>query len=81
MNGDTFFTGELSLDVDESTIFVAEEDVTHDVGYIRGKNGKVVSFVEKNPDASGKELVSLGIYKLFKERFRYSKKIANQHGI
>ena len=67
MNGDTFFSGELNLDCDESTIFVAEEDVTHDVGYIRGENGKVKFFVEKNPDASGKELVSLGIYKLFKK--------------
>lgn len=75
MNGDTFFTGELSLDVDESTIFVAEEDVTHDVGYIRGKNGKVISFVEKNPDASGKELVSLGIYKLFKKDLDIPKKL------
>ena len=67
MNGDTFFTGELNLDCDESTIFVAEEDVTHDVGYIHGEDGKVQCFVEKNPNASGKELVSLGIYKLFKK--------------
>ena len=67
MNGDTFFSGELNLDCDESTIFVAEEDVTHDVGYIHGRGGKVKCFVEKNPDASGKELVSLGIYKLFKK--------------
>ena len=67
MNGDTFFSGDLNLDCDESTIFVAEEDVTHDVGYIQGKDGKVNCFVEKNPDASGKELVSLGIYKLFKK--------------
>ena len=67
MNGDTFFSGELNLDCDESTIFVAEENVTHDVGYIRGEDGKVKFFVEKNPDASGKELVSLGIYKLFKK--------------
>ena len=67
MNGDTFFSGELNLDCNESTIFVAEEDVTHDVGYIHGESGKVQYFVEKNPDASGKELVSLGIYKLFKK--------------
>ena len=67
MNGDTFFSGELNLDCDESTIFVAEENVTHDVGYIRGEDGKVKFFVEKKPDASGKELVSLGIYKLFKK--------------
>ena len=67
MYGDTFFTGELNLDCDESTIFVAEEDVTYDVGYIHGEDGKVQCFVEKNPNASGKELVSLGIYKLFKK--------------
>ena len=67
MNGDTFFSGELNLDCNTSTLFAAEEDVTADVGYIRGKNGKVESYVEKNPDASGRELVSLGIYKFYKE--------------
>ena len=67
MNGDSFFSGELNLDCDTSTLFVAEEDVTTDVGYIRGKNGKVESFVEKNPDAAGRELVSLGIYKFYKK--------------
>ena len=67
MNGDSFFSGELNLDCDTSTIFVAEEDVTSDVGYIKVKNGKVESFVEKNPDASGRELVSLGIYKFYKK--------------
>ena len=67
MNGDTFFSGDLNLDCDRSTIFVAEEDVTNDVGYIEGKDGKVERFVEKNPGASGKKLVSLGIYKLFKK--------------
>ena len=67
MNGDSFFSGELNLDCDTSTLFVAEEDVTTDVGYIKGKNGKVESFVEKNPDASGRELVSLGIYKFYKK--------------
>ena len=67
MNGDSFFSGELNLDCDTSTLFVAEEDVTTDVGYIRGKNGKVESFVEKNPEASGRELVSLGIYKFYKK--------------
>ena len=63
MNGDTYFSGDFNLDCDISTLFVAEEDVTSDVGYIRGKNGKVESYVEKNPNASGRELVSLGIYK------------------
>ena len=67
MNGDTYFTGDLNLDTDESTVFVAEELVTDDVGYIQGKNGKVEEFVEKNPFAKGKELVSLGIYKFYKK--------------
>ena len=67
MNGDTFFSGELNLDCDTSTLFVAEEDVTHDVGYIKGKDGKVEEFVEKNSEASGRELVSLGIYKFYKK--------------
>jgi len=67
MNGDTFFSGDMNLDCDESTIFVAEEDVTHDVGYIQGKHGKVQYFVEKDSRATGKRLVSLGIYKLFKK--------------
>jgi len=67
MNGDTFFTGDINLDTDESTVFVAEELVTSDVGYIRGNNGKVEEFVEKNPLAEGKEMVSLGIYKFYKK--------------
>ena len=67
MNGDSFFSGELNLDCNTSTLFVTEEDVTPDVGYIRGKNGKVESYVEKNPDAFGRELVSLGIYKFYKK--------------
>ena len=67
MNGDTYFSGDLNLDTDESTVFVAEELVTDDVGYIKGRNGKVEEFVEKNPFAKGKELVSLGIYKFYKK--------------
>ena len=67
MNGDTYFTGDLNLDADKSTVFVAEELVTDDVGYIKGRNGKVEEFVEKNPFAKGKELVSLGIYKFYKK--------------
>ena len=66
MNGDTFFSGDLNLDCDTSTIFVAEETVTPDVGYIKGKDGKVEEFVEKNPDAEGKQLVSIGMYKFYK---------------
>ena len=67
MNGDTFFSGDLNLDCDTSTIFVTEELVTSDVGYIKGKDGNVEEFVEKNPDAEGKELVSIGIYKFYKK--------------
>ena len=67
MNGDTYFTGDLNLDTDEPTVFVAEELVTDDVGYIRGRKGKVEEFVEKNPFAKGKELVSVGIYKFYKK--------------
>ena len=67
MNGDTYFTGDLNLDVDKSTVFVDEELVTDDVGYIKGRNGKVEEFVEKNPFAKGKEMVSLGIYKFYKK--------------
>ena len=67
MNGDTYFTGDLNLDTDKSTVFVAEELVTEDVGYIRGRAGKVEEFVEKNPFAKGKELVSIGIYKFYKK--------------
>ena len=67
MNGDTYFTGDLNLDADKSTVFVAEELVTDDVGYIRGKKGNVEEFVEKNPFAKGKEMVSLGIYKFYKK--------------
>ena len=67
MNGDTFFSGDINLDCNESTIFVAEEEVTNDVGYIHGKDGKVQYFVEKDSRATGKRLVSLGIYKLFKK--------------
>ena len=67
MNGDTYFTGDLNLDTDKSTVFVAEELVTEDVGYIKGNSGNVEKFVEKNPFAKGKELVSLGIYKFYKK--------------
>ena len=67
MNGDTYFTGDINLDMDESTIFVAEELVTEDVGYIRGSKGNVEEFVEKNPLAKGKEMVSIGIYKFYKK--------------
>ncbi len=67
MNGDTFFTGDLNLDVDKSTVFVGEELITDDVGYIRGKNGKVESFVEKDPTATGYKLVNLGMYKFYKK--------------
>ncbi len=67
MNGDSYFTGNLNLDVDKSTVFVAEELITDDVGYIKGKNGKVESFVEKDPTVSGNQLVNLGFYKFYKK--------------
>ena len=67
MNGDTFFSGDLNLDCNKSTIFVVEEDISNDVGYIQANNGKVESFVEKDSNARGKKLVSFGIYKLFKK--------------
>ncbi len=41
--------------------------MTPDVGYIKGKDGKVEEFVEKNPTAEGKQLVSIGIYKFYKK--------------
>ena len=66
MNGDSYFTGNLKLDVDMSTVFVAKEPIANDVGYIKGKDGKVVEFVDKNPDAEGKQLVSIGMYKFYK---------------
>ena len=67
MNGDTFFSDDFSIDCEKSTIFVSEENITDDVGYIKGNNGEVHCFVEKDSTARGKELVSLGIYKLFKK--------------
>ena len=67
MNGDTYYSGDINLDADRSTVFVAEEPVTNDVGYIEGRNGKVEKFVEKNPDASGKKMINMGIYKLYAE--------------
>ena len=75
MNGDTFFSGELNLDCYESTIFVTEEKVTQDVGYIHGKNGKVEYFVEKDSSAWGKKLVSLGIYKLYRDEIEIPNKL------
>lgn len=67
MNGDTYYSGDINLDTNKSTVFVAEELVTNDVGYIEGRNGRVEKFVEKNPDASGKKMINMGIYKLYTE--------------
>lgn len=75
MNGDTFYSGQLNLDCDESTIFVVEEEVTSDVGYIKGKDGKVLYFVEKDSGAWGKKLVSLGIYKLYRDEIELPNKL------
>jgi len=68
MNGDTFYSGDINLDCDESTIFVTEKLVSHDEGYVIGKDGKVKSFVEKSIFSRGeKQLVNLGIYKFYKK--------------
>ena len=67
MNGDTFYAGELNLDCDESTIFVSEEELTDDIGYIQVEGTKVKQFIEKNSNAKGKGLVNIGIYKLYKK--------------
>ena len=68
MNGDTFFPGELNLDVNVSTIFVNLEETTGDEGYIiGGNNGRVEAYIEKDPNSVGKtNYVNLGIYKLYK---------------
>jgi NDP-sugar pyrophosphorylase family protein len=75
MNGDTFYSGQLNLDCGESTIFVVEEEVTSDVGYIHGRDGKVQYFVEKDSGACGKKLVSLGIYKLYRDEIELPNKL------
>ena len=49
--------------------------MTSDVGYIHGEDGKVKYFVEKNPDISGKQLVSLGIYKLYRDEIELPNKL------
>jgi len=67
MNGDTYYSGDLNLDTDTSTVFVTEELVANDVGYIEGTDGKVERFVEKNPEASGKKMVNMGIYKIYSD--------------
>jgi NDP-sugar pyrophosphorylase family protein len=68
MNGDTFYSSDLNLDCNASTIFVTEEIVKGDEGYILGKGGRVESYVEKNINSSGeKHLVNLGIYKIYKK--------------
>lgn len=68
MNGDTFYSGDLNLDSDVSTIFVREEKITGDEGYIIEKDGKVDCYIEKNIFASGEtHLVNLGIYKFYKK--------------
>ena len=68
MNGDTFYSGNLNLDCDKTTIFVSQEKTTGDEGYILGSNGKVESYVEKNIFSAGEtHLVNLGIYKFYKK--------------
>ena len=73
MNGDTFYSGDINLDCDESTIFVQERKVNSDEGYVLGKNGKVESFVEKSIFSRGEtHLVNLGIYKFYKKDLNIS---------
>lgn len=68
MNGDTFYSGNINLDCDKTTIFVSEETILGDEGYILGDNGKVNSYIEKNINSFGKKhLVNLGIYKFYKK--------------
>lgn len=68
MNGDTFYSGDLNLDCDVSTIFVSREKTSGDEGYVLGKDGKVETYIEKNIFSSGEtHLVNLGIYKLYKK--------------
>jgi NDP-sugar pyrophosphorylase family protein len=68
MNGDTFYSGELNLDCDKTTIFVSKEKTIGDEGYVLGKDGKVDTYIEKNIFSSGEtHLVNLGIYKFYKK--------------
>ena len=68
MNGDTFYSGDLNLDCDVSTIFVSQEKTSGDEGYVLGKDGKVETYIEKNIFSSGEtHLVNLGIYKFYKK--------------
>lgn len=68
MNGDTFYSGNLNLDCDISTIFVSREQTKGDEGYVLGKDGKVETYIEKNIFSSGEvHLVNLGIYKFYKK--------------
>tara|TARA_S200002703_G_scaffold157554_1_gene165688 strand:- start:988 stop:1635 length:648 start_codon:yes stop_codon:yes gene_type:complete len=68
MNGDTFFDCNINVDCNESTIFVTEEIIQGDEGYISGDNGRVNQFVEKNINEKGcYHLVNTGIYKFYKK--------------
>jgi len=68
MNGDTYFSGNINVDRICSTIFVTQEFINGDEGYVLGKNGIVTNFIEKSIFAKGqKQLVNSGIYKLYKK--------------
>lgn len=68
MNGDTFFSDDINVDTNQTTVFVSEETIVGDEGYIEGKDGKVIEFVEKNLEAAGKtKLVNIGIYKIYRK--------------
>ena len=68
MNGDTFLDCDINVDRIVSTIFVSEEILEGDEGYIIGEKGNVCNFVEKNIGAKGyRHLVNTGIYKFYKK--------------
>ena len=69
MNGDTYFGGNINVDRIAQTVFVSEETIEGDEGYIEGKNGIVEGFFEKNIRAKGtRQLVNIGIYKFYKQQ-------------
>lgn len=69
MNGDTYFGGDINIDRIAQTVFVSEETIVGDEGYIVGKGGHVEMFIEKDPAAKGtRQLVNSGIYKFYKSQ-------------
>ena len=67
MNGDTYHSGDINLDTEDTTIFVSKRKIKGDEGYVVGAYGMVNHFVEKNPCGAGRtELVNVGIYKFYR---------------